>query len=120
MEVIQSVMREWYLILSQVSVALSVPVKQVADWVQLPLLTVFLFGLVGSLSPCQLTTNLSAIFALGTVLPLLAFSGLLTYGSDLSTKLVERLKGSQRMISRIAGVVFVLAGINDTLTYWFI
>jgi sulfite exporter TauE/SafE len=256
MELIRDMMREWYLILSQVSVALSVPIKQAADWVQLPLFSVLLFGLVGAFSPCQLTTNLSAIayvsrrigegqpwrqalaytmgkvlvymltggaviflgfqlqqvaipvvvvarkaigplmiliglglvglvrlrgpvgsrlaswlqsrlpqggvggafslgvvfsftfcptlfwlffgltipmavinsggwvlpglFALGTVLPLLAFSGLLTYGSDLSTKLVERLKGSQRMISRIAGVVFVLAGINDTLTYWFI
>jgi len=256
MELIQGMMREWYLILSQVSVALSVPVKELADWVQLPLLTVLLFGLVGSLSPCQLTTNLSAmafvsrrlgeaqpwsealaytlgkvlvymvaggavilfglkleqaaipivvaarkaigplmiliglgfmglirlrgsfgrkfsswlrahlpergivgafslgvvfsftfcptlfwlffglmiplalmnasgwafpgIFALGTTLPLLAFAGLLASGSDLNMKLMERLTASQRMISRIAGVVFVLAGINDTLTYWFI
>lgn len=256
MELLQEMMRDWYLLLSQASVALSVPVKELADWAQIPLLTVLLFGLVGSLSPCQLTTNLSAmafvsrrlgeaqpwsealaytlgkvfvymvaggavillglkleqaaipvvvvtrkivgplmiliglglmglirlwgsfgrkfssrlrahlpergivgafslgvvfsftfcptlfwlffglmiplalmnasgwafpgIFALGTTLPLLAFAGLLASGSDLSTKLMERLKRSQGKIVRIAGVIFILAGINDTLTYWFI
>lgn len=249
-------MREWYLLLSQVSVALSVPVKGVADGLQLPLLTVFLFGLVGALSPCQLTTNLSAmayvsrrtgegrvwnealaytigkvlvymlaggaiiflglklqqsaipvvvvarklvgplmiliglsflglirlrgsfgarlgrwlqsrlprkgaigafslgvvfsftfcptlfwlffglmiplalistggwifpgLFALGTVLPLLAFSGLLASGSDLSSELTERLRRHQRRISQISGAIFILAGTNDTLTYWLI
>jgi len=254
MELIQGMMREWYLILSQVSVALSVPIKQVADSVQFPLLTALLFGLIGAMSPCQLTTNLSAmafvsrkagegrawseavayalgkilvymlvggaiiflgvnldqaaipvvvvarkiigplmifiglglvglirlwgsigtrltsrlqsrlpqggligafflgvffsftfcptlfwlffgltiplaligtggwtfpgLFALGTTVPLLVFSGILASGSDLSSRFMERLKGSQRMMSRIAGVVFVLAGINDTLTYW--
>lgn len=61
MELIQGLMREWYLLLSQVSVALSVPVKQVADAVEFPLLTALLFGFIGALSPCQLTTNLSAM-----------------------------------------------------------
>ncbi|MBI4527046.1 MAG: sulfite exporter TauE/SafE family protein [Deltaproteobacteria bacterium] len=61
MELIQEIMREWYVLLSRMSVTLSVPVKQFADQIQLPLFTAFLLGLVGSLSPCQLTTNLSAI-----------------------------------------------------------
>src|SRR5687768_3359817 len=61
MEIIQDMMREWYLLLNQVSVTVSVPLKQFADHIQLPLLTVFLMGLVGSLSPCRLTTNLSAM-----------------------------------------------------------
>lgn len=256
MELIQGMMRERYLLLSQVSVALSVPVKEAADGLQLPIFAVFLFGLVGALSPCQLTTNLSAmayvsrragegqvwseavaytigkvlvytlaggaviflglklqqfaipvvvvtrkvvgplmiligltlvglirlrgsfgaslarwlqshlpqrgaigafslgvvfsftfcptlfwlffgltiplalistggwtfpaLFALGTVLPLLIFSGLLASGGDLSNKLTDRLRRYQRRISQISGAVFVLAGINDTLTYWFI
>ena len=256
MELIQGMMREWYLILSQVSVALSVPVKELADWVQLPLLTVLLFGLVGSLSPCQLTTNLSAmafvsrrlgeaqpwsealaytlgkvlvymvaggavilfglkleqaaipivvaarkaigplmiliglgfmglirlrgsfgrkfssrlrahlpergiagafslgivfsfafcptlfwlffglmiplalmsaggwtfpgLFAVGTALPLLIFTGFLAFGSEVSGKLMERLKTSQHRISQLSGLIFVLVGVNDTLTYWFI
>lgn len=256
MDLLQAAMREWYLLLSQASVALSVPVKEAADGLQLPLLTVFLFGLVGALSPCQLTTNLSAmayvsrragegqvwsealaytigkvlvytltggvviflgiqlqqsaipvvvvtrkfvgplmiviglalvglirlrgsfgarlarwlrsrvpqrgaigafslgvvfsftfcptllwlffglmiplalaspggwtfpgLFALGTTFPLLVFSGILASGSDPSSRLMARLKGSQRTITGFAGVVFILAGINDTLTYWFI
>ncbi len=256
MEPIQGIMREWYILLSQLSVALSVPVKQVADWVQIPLLTALLFGLAGSLSPCQLSTNLSAmayisrgvgdgrvwsealaytsgkvliymftggaviflglrlqetaipvvvaarkvigplmiliglglvglirlrgsvgsrlaswlqsrlprtgvggalslgvvfsftfcptlfwlffglmiplalmstggwafpgLFAVGTALPLLAFSGLLVAGSDVSGTLMERLKRSRRRISQVSGAIFILAGINDTLTYWFL
>lgn len=256
MELIREMMREWYLLLSQASVALSVPVKEAADGLQLPIFAVFLFGLVGALSPCQLTTNMSAmayvsrragegqvwsealaytigkvlvytltggaviflglqlqqsaipivvvtrkvvgplmiviglalvglirlrgsfgaplarwlqshlpqrgatgafslgvvfsftfcptlfwlffglmiplalisaggwtfpaLFALGTVLPLLLFSGLVASGSDLSSKLTERLRRYQRRISQISGAVFILAGINDTLTYWLI
>lgn len=61
MEWIQEAMRDWYQVLSQVSAALSVPVKGIADWAQLSPLTVFLLGLVGALSPCQLTTNVSAL-----------------------------------------------------------
>jgi cytochrome c biogenesis protein CcdA len=64
--------------------------------------------------------TLPALFALGTVLPLLVFSGLLASGSDLSSKLTERLRRYQRRISQISGAIFILAGINDTLTYWFI
>ena len=256
MELLREMMREWYLLLSQMSVALSLPVKQLADGLQLPIFGVLLIGLVGALSPCQLTTNLSAmayvsrragdgqvwsealaytigkvlvymvaggvviflglklqqsaipvvvftrrvvgplmiligigfiglirlrgsfgrklstglesilpqrgvigafslgvvfsftfcptlfwlffglmiplalvsaggwtfpgLFALGTVLPLLVFSGLLASGSDLSSKLTERLRRYQCRISQVSGAVFILAGINDTLTYWFI
>jgi len=39
MESTQRIMQEWYSLLSQVSVALSVPLNQVADWAQIPLLT---------------------------------------------------------------------------------
>ena len=256
MELIQDIMREWYVLLSQVSVALSIPVKRLADASQLPILGVLLIGLVGALSPCQLTTNLSAIayvsrkagegqvwsealaytfgkvlvytlaggaiiflgltlqqsaipvvfvtrkivgplmiligfgllglirlrgssgrrlpcwfetrlpkggligafslgavfsftfcptlfwlffglmiplavisaggwifpgvFALGTVLPLLVFAAVLVSGNDLSSKLTERLSRYQHRISQVSGVVFILAGVNDTLTYWLI
>lgn len=249
-------MREWYVLLSQMSLALSVPIKQIADGLQLPIFAVFLIGLIGALSPCQLTTNLSAIayvsrraggnqvwgeaiaytigkvmvytfaggavillglklqqsaipivvvtrklagplmiliglgvlglitlrgsfgrrlsgwlglrlrkrglfgafslgvvfsltfcptlfwlffglmiplalasaagwlfpglFALGTVLPLLVFSALFASGTDLSSKVTERFTRYQHRITQASGAVFILAGINDTLTYWFI
>jgi cytochrome c-type biogenesis protein len=256
MELLRELMREWYVLLSQMSVALSVPVKQLADASQLPILGVLLIGFVGALSPCQLTTNLSAmayvsrragegqvwsealaytvgkvlvytltggtviylglqlqqsaipvvvvtrklvgplmiligfgllglirlrgsfgrrlscwlearlpkrgligafslgavfsftfcptlfwlffglmiplavisaggwifpgLFALGTVLPLLVFAGLLASGNDLSSKLTERFTRYQRRITQVSGAVFILAGVNDTLTYWLI
>ncbi|MGH7826694.1 MAG: sulfite exporter TauE/SafE family protein, partial [Candidatus Binatia bacterium] len=60
------------------------------------------------------------LFALGTVLPLLVFAGLLASGNDLSSKLTKRLKRYQPRITRISGAIFIIAGINDTFTYWFI
>jgi len=247
-------MREWYLVLSQFSAALTVPLSSLAERVELPLVTPLLFGLIGAVAPCQLTTNLSAmayvssrlrdgrpgreafayilgkvlvytivgaavillglqleasavpvvivarkalgplmiviglgllgllrlrgsvgrgistwlqarlpqngawgafllgmsfsltfcptlfwlffgltiplalrsaagwtfpgLFAVGTTLPLVAFAGLLAAGSGAAGGFVERLKRSSRLISRISGGIFILAGINDTLTYW--
>jgi len=254
MELITGLMTQWYVVLSRFSAALTVPVSDLADRLALPLLTVFLFGLVGAVAPCQLTTNLSAmawvgsrvaearpcrdalayvlgkvlvytalgalavvvgrelqaaaipvavvarqvlgplmiviglgflgilrlrgsvgrgpsawlqaqlphrgptrafllgvafsftfcptlfwlffgltiplalrsaagwafpgLFAVGTALPLLAFTALLVIGTDLAQGFVARVKRSHRLIGRIAGAVFVLAGIHDTLTYW--
>jgi cytochrome c-type biogenesis protein len=245
---------QWYVMLSQFSVALTVPVSDLADRVALPLVTVFLFGLVGAVAPCQLTTNLSAIayvgsrlretrpwrealayvvgkvlvytvlgaaavaagreleaaaipvavaarkvlgplmiviglgflgilrlrgsvgqgasgwlrarlpqagawrafllgvafsftfcptlfwlffgltiplalrsaggwsfpglFAVGTALPLLVFTGLLVIGTDLAQGFVRHVRRSHRLIGWSAGVIFVVAGIHDTLTYW--
>jgi sulfite exporter TauE/SafE len=253
-DLIKGLMAQWYVTLSQFSAALTVPVSDLADRVELPLVTVFLFGLVGAVAPCQLTTNLSAmayvgsrvgearpwrealayllgkilvytvlgaaavavglqlqaaaipvavaarkvlgplmiviglgflgilrlrgsaghgvsawlqgrlphggawrafllgvafsftfcptlfwlffgltiplalrsaagwtfpgLFAVGTALPLLAFTALLVIGTDLAQGFVARVKRSHRLISRVAGATFVLAGIHDTLTYW--
>jgi len=58
------------------------------------------------------------LFAVGTALPLLAFAGLLAVSSGTAGGLIERLKRSHRVVSRIAGAIFILAGIHDTVTYW--
>jgi cytochrome c-type biogenesis protein len=256
MELIQKMMLDWYLFLSKTSVALSLPFKQAADWVEIPFLSVFLFGLIGSLSPCQLTTNLSAsayvsrslggrqlwketlaysagkllvyfllggamvffgfrleqtvipvavaarkavgplmiliglglmglirlpgsfgsgpqarllsvlprhgaprafslgvvfsftfcptlfwlffgltiplalasrggwsfpgLFALGTLIPLFVLAGLMSVGGGMSSEPLDRLNALRRKINMIAGAVFIVAGVNDTLTYWLI
>lgn len=60
------------------------------------------------------------LFAVGTGLPLLAFSGVFAAGSDLAGRWVRRAEGIHRVAARVAGVVFILAGLNDTLTYWFL
>ena len=255
MELIRETMQQWYIVLSQISFTLSVPIKQVADGIPIPILTALLLGFVGSLSPCQLSTNLSAmayvsrrldgglwsealayslgkvlvymltggaviilglrleqaaipvavvarkaigplmifiglglvglirlrgsagtwvaswlrsrlpgtampgafslgvvfsftfcptlfwlffglmiplalisnggwtfpgVFAVGTALPLISFAALASSGSQTSEKLKERLKRSQSLVSRISAAIFILVGINDTLTYWFL
>jgi cytochrome c biogenesis protein CcdA len=61
MEMLREIMKGWYLLLSQVSAAASIPVKEIAESGQLPLLSVFLLGFVAGMSPCQITTNLSAL-----------------------------------------------------------
>jgi len=58
------------------------------------------------------------LFAVGTALPLLAYAGLVAAGSGLAGALPRRLSRSHSLVRRIAGVIFVLAGLNDTLTYW--
>jgi len=60
------------------------------------------------------------LFAVGTGLPLLAFATLFTAGSDLVGRWMRRVGGMYRVAARIAGVVFLLAGLNDTVTYWFL
>ena len=58
------------------------------------------------------------VFAVGTALPLLAFSALLGAGLGMAETGLLRMKGVGKVLNRVAGAVFVLAGINDTLTYW--
>jgi cytochrome c biogenesis protein CcdA len=58
------------------------------------------------------------LFAVGTALPLLAYAGLVAAGSGLAGALPLRLSRSHSVVRRIAGAIFILAGINDTLTYW--
>jgi len=256
MELMQEIMRQWYLLLSQASAVLSLPLKGITEQVQLPIFAVLLIGLVGALSPCQLTTNLSAIayvsrrpgegrvwaealaytagkiviyslfggavivlgltleqsaipivvfarkivgplmivigfglmgmirlrgsagaglyrkfrgqvpergvagafllgavfsflfcptlfwlffglmlpmaltstggwvfpglFALGTALPFLMVAGLLSAGTDPSRRLMEQSKLYHGKITKVSGAILILAGVNDTLTYWFI
>ncbi len=247
-------MRDWYILLTQLSATLGEPLKQLADRINFPLVNASLFGLMGATAPCQLTTNLSAIayvsrgfndgqawleavaytlgkvfvytvmgglviglglqiqglaipmvmvarkvlgplmiiiglvflgvlslrfslghnlatafqrrmsargvwgaclmgvvfafafcptlfllffgltiplglrsnagllvpglFAIGTALPLLIYAGLLSAGDGRAGPFVRKLSRGHSTVRRIAGVIFILAGINDTLTYW--
>lgn len=51
----------WYSWLSGLTQGSVVTLQAWADHLQLPLVTVVLLGLIGATSPCQLTTNLSAL-----------------------------------------------------------
>jgi cytochrome c-type biogenesis protein len=58
------------------------------------------------------------MFALGTALPLLGFTYAVGLGTTLARGYVIRMKGVDRYLRRIAGVIFLVAGLHDTLTYW--
>lgn len=247
---------KWYILLSQLSVFLGEPIRQVAGHIDVPLINAFLFGLIGATAPCQLTTNLSAIayvsrnlecgrpwqeaaaytlgkalvysgvggvviglglqvqgaavpvavaarkllgplmitigvaflgllrlrmslgyrlagkfrrhistkgpwgafwmgavfafafcptlfllffglaiplglqsnagvlvpglFAVGTALPLLAYAGLLMAGNELAGAYTRAISQHHSTVKKVAGILLILAGINDTLTYWFL
>ena len=251
-----NIMEGWYILLSQVSVILGEPVRQLTDRIDFPLANAFLLGLLGATAPCQLTTNLSAIayvsrdlghgrpwqeaatytlgkalvytvvgavvialglqvqgaavpvvvaarkllgplmiligltfvgilrlrvslgqrfvealrsripakgpwgafilgllfafafcptlfllffglaiplglrsnagllvpglFAVGTALPLLAYAGLLAAGNGMAGAYARNLSRPHSTVKKVAGAIFILAGINDTLTYWFL
>jgi len=51
----------WYAALGVVNAAVSMPLRDLADVLGIPLLSALLFGLIGATSPCQLTTNASAL-----------------------------------------------------------
>ena len=57
-----------------------------------------------------------AAFALGTSAPVLAAAGAMILGTEW--RLTDRFASWETWIRRAAGVIFLLAGINDTLLYW--
>src|SRR6266536_6204428 len=58
---LSGVVATWYVMLSGLNAALAGPVRDLADGLNLPLVSALLFGLLGATSPCQLTTNASAL-----------------------------------------------------------
>ncbi len=58
------------------------------------------------------------VFALGTTLPLLTFAGLVALGTRNAGKYVRQMKQFDPYLRRAVGVVFILAGINETVIYW--
>lgn len=89
-----------------------------------PTLFLLFFGLT---VPLALASPLGfaypAAFALGMSLPLLAFAWLaspLGAGSRASAGFLRGLRRTRRVLTPLAGVVFVLAGVYDTLRYWLV
>lgn len=61
-----------------------------------------------------------SLFALGTTVPVLIVLGGLTLGLRGAGALTRSLGSIQRPLTKIAGLVLVLVGLNDTVVYWFI
>ncbi len=60
------------------------------------------------------------VFALGTTLPLLVFTALITADVVNLRALIGRIKSFDLWAQRIIGLVFVLIGINEIVLYWFL
>ena len=60
-----------------------------------------------------------ALFAVGTAAPLLVLLGLLGLGLGGSTRTHLAMERVQPILTRVAGLVLLVAGLNDTIVYWF-
>ena len=58
---LRGLMMSWYALLSTLNAAVVDPVRSLGDGIGIPLVSALLFGLLGATSPCQLTTNASAL-----------------------------------------------------------
>ncbi|OGL05332.1 MAG: hypothetical protein A3I03_16430 [Candidatus Rokubacteria bacterium RIFCSPLOWO2_02_FULL_68_19] len=60
------------------------------------------------------------LFALGSTLPLLVLSGVVALGFGALEATIGKLSRVQRIASAVAGAVFILAGLHDTVVYWWL
>lgn len=86
-----------------------------------PTMALLFFGILvplGLRSPTGLA--LPAFFGVGTAVPLLLFAAVLALGLDDAAALNRRARRWDRWLRVGVGVVFLLAGLNDTFVYWFL
>ena len=86
-----------------------------------PTLFLLFFGL---LIPLSLSAKggvlFPAIFAFGMTLPLLTMSLVTSIAADRVGNYVDRVKRVERLARPVIAVIFLLAGLNDTLVYWLV
>jgi cytochrome c-type biogenesis protein len=52
---------EYYQLISTLFNVLALPIRELADTMNLPLVSALLFGILGAAAPCQLSTNVAAL-----------------------------------------------------------
>jgi hypothetical protein len=60
------------------------------------------------------------LFALGSSLPLLGVAALVTVGAGAAEMIAGSLRRVERPVRVVAAVVLILAGMHDTLVYWWL
>jgi cytochrome c-type biogenesis protein len=84
-----------------------------------PTLFLLFFGLTMPLALASpVGVVFPGVFALGTVIPLLVVAALLTVGAGGTRGYVRGVRRAHGWLRPITAVVLVLAGLNDTITYW--
>ncbi|HUP37719.1 MAG TPA: sulfite exporter TauE/SafE family protein [Candidatus Limnocylindria bacterium] len=61
-----------------------------------------------------------AVFALGTAIPLLALAAVVSLGWGAADRLAGGVARWHRSVTRVAGAAFIVAGLHDTLIYWWL
>ncbi|HLE43958.1 MAG TPA: sulfite exporter TauE/SafE family protein [Methylomirabilota bacterium] len=61
-----------------------------------------------------------ALFAVGTGLPLLVVASAVSLGLGAAEGVAGRMQAVHRIIGRAAGFVFILAGLHDSIVYWWL
>lgn len=56
-----NVFNTWYMWLSSLNAALAEPIRGLSNGIGIPFLSAFLFGVLGTTAPCQLSTNFGAL-----------------------------------------------------------
>lgn len=59
-----------------------------------------------------------SIFAIGTALPVLGLAWLMTSGAVNMSQFIARFKAADVWIQRVAGIIFLLVGLNEIILYW--
>lgn len=59
-----------------------------------------------------------ALFAVGTVLPLLLILGLVSLGGGSPRPYARAVGRGHQLVAVLAGVLLILIGLNDTVVYW--
>lgn len=59
-----------------------------------------------------------ALFALGTTIPVLIVLGAVALGVRSSLGVTRTITGAQPLLTRLAGLVLLFTGLNDTVVYW--
>ncbi len=86
-----------------------------------PTLFLLFFGLTVPLAlSSPLGVAYPGLFALGTTLPLLGLAGLLTLGIGTTRGYLAGARRIDAWLRPAAAVVLIVAGVNDTVTYWFL
>jgi len=76
----------------------------------------------GLLIPLAVTSRggllFPGVFAVGTSIPLMILIGILLASVNGARAYISRMRAIDPYVRAAAAIVLVLAGLNDTLTYW--
>lgn len=63
---------------------------------------------------------LPVVFAVGTAIPFLFLALILADSADMMKKRLKKIRSFNKVVTKIAAIIFILAGLNDTFVYWFV